>query len=154
MSKKQAIRALPARHLILMAILGATLAPTSAMAEDEVERLTNPDTTQFSFGLAHTDHDNQRFGVYNGLEDGSGYAIGSVNLIRRDDEGLWARINGRNLGLSTAELGAEIERQGAWRVAIEHSLTPRVTPYAITTGLSGFGDNSQVINGVALRHPS
>lgn len=152
MSKKQANRALPARHLILMAILGATLAPTSAMAEDEVERLTNPDTTQFSFGLAHTDQDNQRFGVYNGLEESQGYAIGSVNLIRRDDEtGTWMRLNGRNLGLSTAEMAAEIERQGAWRIGLEHSLTPRVTPYTINTGLENFGSNEQTISGVPLR---
>lgn len=152
MSKMQATRALPVCHLILMAILGATLAPTSAMAEDEVERLTNPDTTQFSFGLAHSDQDNQRFGMYNGLEESQGYAIGSVNLIRRDDEtGTWMRLNGRNLGLSTAEMAAEIERQGDWRVAIEHSLTPRVTPYDVNTGLTGFSGNQQTINGVGLR---
>src|SRR3990167_3646693 len=110
MSRIKATRALPVRRLILMAAIGAALTPITTMAEDEVERLTNPDTTQFSFGLAHTDQDNQRFGMYNGLEEGQGYAIGSVNIIRRDEEGLWARINGRNLGLSTAEMAAEIER--------------------------------------------
>lgn len=152
MSKKQALSALQARHLILMAALGATLAPTSAMAEDEVERLTNPDTTEFSFGLAHSDEDNQRFGMYNGLDEAHGYAIGSINIIRRDDEtGTWMRVNGRNLGLSTAEFGAEYERQGEWRIGLEHSLTPRVTPYDINTGLENFGSNEQTINGVPLR---
>lgn len=151
MSRIQDTRFLPMRRLAVVAVLGAVISPFSAMADDEVERLTNPDTTQFSFGLAHSDHDNQRFGMYNGLEEGQGYGIGSVNLIRRDDEGLWARINGRNLGLSTAEIAAEVERQGQWRVAVDYNQTPRVTPYDITTGLGNYTSNNQTISGVPLR---
>lgn len=149
MSRIQDTRFLPMRRLVLATALAAAMTP--ALADDEVERLTNPDTTQFSFGLANIDEDNQRYGVYNGLEEARGYAIGSVNIIRRDDEtGTWMRLNGRNLGLSTAEIAGEIERQGDWRVAIEHSLTPRVTPYDVSTRLTGFEDNTQTINGAPV----
>ncbi len=133
------VRFLPLRGLLL-----ATLAalPAMALAEDTVEELTNPDTIQFSFGLAHVDSDTQRFGMYNGLEENQGYAIGSVNIIQRDDEtGLWRRINARNLGLSTQEIGAEVEKQGAWRIAVDYNQIPRVSPYEIHTNLQGIGGN-------------
>lgn len=148
MSRIQETRFVQMRHLVRLVALSLAIAPLAAGADATVEELTNPDTTQFSFGLAYTDEDNQRYGMYNGLEDAHGYGIGSLNIIRRDDEtGTWARLSGRNLGLDTAELAAEYERQGAWRIAIDYGQTTRATPYEFNTRLTGIGSNNLAVNG-------
>lgn len=127
------------RRLALLAAIGSAIAPAMAAEGDEVDRLTNPDTSQFSFELGSVSRDSQRFGMYNGLNDSGGVGIGNLNFVRRDNEGLWFRASGRNLGLSTQEMHTEFEDQGEWRIAVDYGQTSRVSPYEIHTDLQGIG---------------
>ena len=147
MKKNQNSTFLSTRRLVQFAVLGALIAPAAVLAGDEVDGLINPDTVQFSFGLAHVDNDSQRYGMYNGLQEGKDYAIGGINIVQRNDEtGTWARLNASNLGLSTEEIRAEYEKQGQWRVWLDYNETSRVTPYDIHTNLQGIGSNNLKYN--------
>jgi MtrB/PioB family decaheme-associated outer membrane protein len=124
-------------------------------AEDEPPReLTEPEST-VSLGVGYLNHDNTRFGEYNGVTDDGGYALIDVDFLSRDDAtGTWFSVNGRNLGLDSREVLIEYERQGKWGVFLEYSQIPRLFPLSVNTGLTGIGDSTQTINGTALRDVS
>lgn len=142
MHHKQATAFNFSRKALCLALLAAFSA-AEAQEDDEVRRLVRPEST-VSVGVGHVSGDSQRYGIYNGLNKEGTVGLGDLSLVRRDDEtGTWMRLEGRNLGLSTRELGAEYEKQGDYRIRIDFSQLPRVAPYAIHTDLSGIGTNQQ-----------
>ncbi|HZX31836.1 MAG TPA: MtrB/PioB family decaheme-associated outer membrane protein [Rhodocyclaceae bacterium] len=132
---------LPLKALCL-AVAAACAGSVWAEEDDEVQRLIKPESS-FTLGAGHVSGDNQRFGMYNGLSKEGTYGIGSFSVIKRDDDtGTWFRAQGRNLGLSNAELRAEHERQGAWRYFVEFDQTTRNTPYTVFSNVQGVGTNN------------
>lgn len=130
------------RSALWLAMLAA-FSPLHAEENDEVARLIQPESS-ISLGVGQVSGDNQRFGIYNGLNKEGTVGLGDFSVVRRDDEtGRWLRLQGRNLGLSTRELSAEYEKQGDYRVSIDYSQLPRVAPYEIHTDLRGIGSNNQ-----------
>lgn len=143
-NNRKDILALP-RKALCLAVAAACAGSAWADEDEEVQRLVKPESS-FTLGTGHVSGDNQRFGVYNGLSKEGTYGIGSFSVIKRDDAtGTWFRAQGRNLGLSTAELRMEHERQGAWRYFVEFDETVRNTPYTVFSRLQGQGGNNQTL---------
>ena len=111
--------------------------------EDEVvTRLIRPEST-VGLTVGRVSDTSQRFGVYNGLNKEGNVGIGEFSLVRRDDEtGTWFRAQGRNLGLSNAELRFEHERQGQWQYFLEVDQLTRTTPYEVRSRIQGAGTNN------------
>lgn len=129
------------RKALCLALAAAFATTAWAEEDDEVTRLIKPESN-VSIGVGHVSGDNQRFGVYNGLEKEGTYGIGKFSIIKRDDDtGTWFRAEGRNIGLPTAEARIEHERQGHWRYYLEVDQLKRYTPYEVHSGLQGVGTN-------------
>lgn len=127
---------LPPKALVV-AIALAFSSTVSAEGDDEVTRLIKPEST-ISFGLGHVSGDNQRFGMYNGLNE-AGY-VGLVDFsinLRNEESGTWYRAFGRNLGLDNREFRLEHERQGSWGYFVDYNEITRNTPYTVRTNVSG-----------------
>lgn len=141
---------LPQQTALFLALIAAFPAP--ALADEEVDRLILPES-RISFGLGSVHGDNQRFGMYTGKTKDEGQILGDVSVIRLDKEtGTWIRVEGRDLGLSTRELRVEHEKQGDFKYFVDYTQTPRVSPYAVYTGVTGVGEatvNVPVLNGPA-----
>ena len=128
---------------ISLAIFLAFANAAVADEDDEIQRLIRPESS-VSFGLGSVSRDNQRFGMYNGLDKERVLGIGEFAFNRRDDEtGTWLRAEGRNLGIPQAELKLEHSRQGAWRYFLEFDQITRNTPYTIHSSIQGSGSNAQ-----------
>lgn len=126
-----------------LALAAAFAAPAWGDDEDEfVARLTKPEST-ITLGVGHVSGDNQRFGVYNGLNREGTVGIGAFSLVKRDDaSGTWFRAEGRNLGREQAEVRLEHERQGHWRYFVEVDQMTRAASYDVYSRLQGVGGNS------------
>lgn len=126
--------------LMFMAISAAF--PLGAAAEDEVERLTRPESS-VTLGIGSVDADNQRFGTYNGLAREGQHLIGAASIVRRDgDTATWFRLGARDLGLPTRELRLEHEKQGDWGYSLDYDESRRVTPYDVHSANTGIGTDS------------
>ncbi len=126
----------------LLCVALATAFPLTALAEEDLERLTKP-TSSVTLGVGHVSTDNQRFGMYNGMSEENTHLIGEASILRRNDaNGTWLRLEARNLGLPSRELRIEHEKQGDWGYSLDYTQIPRVTPYDVHTALQGIGSNS------------
>lgn len=132
-------------RLLCLAIAAAF--PVTAMADEALDVLLHPES-QVTLGIGAVHGDNQRFGMYNGLAEGSTYFLGDVSLLRKNEDGAtWLRFEARNLGLPSRELRFEQEKQGDGGYAVEYSEFRRTAPYGIHTNLQGIGsDHLTVIN--------
>lgn len=129
------------------------LASASAWAADgdEVADLVKPESS-IRLGIGHLSDRNRRFGQYNGLSEGRAYGLFDIDYARREDaSGTWYRLYGRNLGLESRELRADVERQGVWGAFVDYSRILRLEPLQVTTGLTGIGTATQAIGGTAPR---
>jgi len=138
--------------LRLSAMAAALVAAGPAWADerdDEIKKLTRPDST-VELGLGYVSDANTRFGQYNGMVKDGLYLLFDARFQRRDDAtGTWTSITGRNLGLESRELRFEQSRQGNWGYFFDFSQTPRYSPYTPITGLTGYDSTSQTVNGQA-----
>lgn len=127
-----------APRLLCLAI--ATAFPVLALAEDDIERLTKPEST-VTLGVGDVNTDNQRYGMYNGQAEAGTHLMGDASVLRKNDaSGTWFRLDARNLGLSTRELRVEHERQGDWGYYLDYTQIPRYAPYDVHTNLTGIGE--------------
>jgi len=142
-------RGLEFRLTALAAALGAAGGAWADERDDEIARLTRPDS-EVSVGVGGVSDDNTRFGQYNGLAEDRLYLLFDVNMRKRDDAtGSWLNITGRNLGLDSRELRLDQSKQGDWGYTIDFSQTPRYSPYTPVTGLTGYDTSTQTVNGQA-----
>lgn len=136
------------RKAVVLAVSLAFAAPTWA-EDDEVARLIKPEST-ISVGMGHVSGDNQRFGMYNGLNEAGYVGMIDFSIVRRADEtGTWYRAFGRNLGLDNRELGVEIERAGKWGFLFNYDEVTRHAPYDVWTNNLGIGSAQQTIPGTS-----
>ncbi len=139
---KPRIHSLIPPSVIAASILAAFGSAMAAETDEEVARLTTPDSS-VNAGIGVLTNDGARFGQYSGVRKDGAYGLLDLDLIRRDDgTGTWMRLHGRNLGLDSRELRFEHERQGNWGYFIDFSQTPRYNPYTVNTALQGIGGNS------------
>ncbi len=124
--------------------------PAAAAEDDDLAALIKP-SSSVDVGVGVVSRDNQRFGQYSGLKDGSAYGLLDLYLVRREDAtGTWMKLTGRNLGLDSRELRFEHNRQGDWGYFVDYSQTPRYDPFTVTTRLSGIGTSTQTVRGNAV----
>ena len=135
----------------LAAALLAALAPAYGQEDEDLARLTKPQST-VEAGVGVVSDDNQRFGQYTGLHEEGAYGLLGADINRRDDAtGTWLRFRGRNLGLDSRDLRFEHERQGNWGYFIDFSQTPRFSPYIVNTTLGGIDTTLQREGAVPAR---
>ena len=142
------------RQKILVLALLAVFGPAHA-EDDNVAALINPDTAVASAGLGWASGDSSDralFGQYNGWRVNDANPLLDFLYIRRDDNGVWTRSVGRNLGLDVLDVGIAREKQGDWKYAVNYAQMVRRDPHTINTGLQGVGSTTPTI-GNALAAP-
>lgn len=132
---------------VLAAVLLAAFGSTRAA--DEITELSKPEST-VNLGGGYVSEDNHFFGQYTGMVDEGAYGVLDFNIVNRDEEnGTWARLDGRNLGREDRELRFEHRRQGDWGYFLEYSQIPRYEPYTVNTAVTGIGTSSLTVPAVS-----
>ena len=130
-----------ARHTVV------TLAVLAAVGSLRAEESTEAEVTVGVAGVTGDAADRALFGQYNGLRDDKVYGLVGFGYLRRDPEtARWLEIYGRDLGLTTRELGALWKEQGNWRLGAAYSELTRREPYSLNTGLAGAGTTTPQVN--------
>lgn len=143
------------RRKVLVLALLAVFGPAAHAQDESVASLINPDIAVVAAGVAGTTGDSgdrALFGQYNGLRVNSANLLLDFLYVRRDDNGVWMRSSGRNLGLDAFDVGFAHEKQGDWKYALSYSQMVRREPYTVNTGLQGAGSTTATI-GNALSAP-
>lgn len=135
----------PRKAVFLAIAMAFTIPAFAADEDDEIRRLIKPEST-ISLGMGHVSSDNQRFGMYNGLNQAGYVGLIDFSVVRRDDEtGTWYRALGRNLGLDNREFGLEVERQGSWGASFNYDEITRHSPYTVYSNNQGVDSTRQTI---------
>jgi MtrB/PioB family decaheme-associated outer membrane protein len=125
------------RPSILVIALAAAF-PAAPVWADEIAELTSPNVTDGALNLPYTDKVNPLYRQYNGVNKEGVSVNADVDIVRRDNAD-WFRINARNLGLRTQEMGISYEKQGDWSIRLDYDQIPRFSPYEVSTAVSGVG---------------
>ncbi len=136
------------RPTILAIALAAAFPAASAWADDEVSELTSPNVAEAAINLPYTDKINPLYRQYDGVNNAGINANADLDYVRRKDAE-WFRINARNLGLRTQEMGLSYEKQGDWSISLDYNQIPRYSPYQVSTAVSGVGSNRIVQPNIA-----
>lgn len=134
----------PARSAVALAIVLAF--PAGSVFADEVKDLTSPNVAEASFSVLYLDKLNPQYRLFSGLDNAGTLGTLGVNIVRRDDNGMWVKIQARNVGLRNQEFGASVEQQGDWRVGVDYSQNAKVAPYTLNTKVAGVGTANQALN--------
>lgn len=137
-------RIVPVRSAIAVAL--ALAFPTGYALADEVQELTSPNVSDVSLSIRNQNEVNPLYRLYSGSKDSGTMGSVDVNLIRRDDNGVWGKLQARGLGLRNQELGASYEKQGDWRIGLDYNEISRYAPYTINTKVGGVGSDKLTLN--------
>ncbi len=141
------------RQKILVLALLAAFGPATHAADDKLDALTNPDTAVVSGGLgwgSGNAWDRAFFGQYNGLRVNDFNLLLDYTYLKRDENGLWTKSTGTNLGLDVLNIGFGQEKQGDWMYSLGYGQMDRRDPRTINTPLQGVGSTSpQIVNSLA-----
>ena len=85
---------------------------------------------------------NPLYRQYDGVSHDGFNPNASVNIVNRTDEAVWFKLNARNLGLRTQEMGVSYEKQGDWAIGLQYDQIPRYSPYDVRTAVGGVGTNT------------
>ena len=133
---------------IALAVLVA-FAPTAHAVDEEVAKLTSPDSGTVSVGVGHSSGDAQDrsiSGLYNGRRNDDTNLLLDIDYVKRDnDTGTWIKVNGHNLGQDNRELGFTYEKQGDLKISVDYSELTRNDPRTINTTLQGVGTNTLTV---------
>ena len=117
--------------------------PVSTVWADEVEELISPNVAEVTVKLPYMDKVNPLYRQYNGVnQEGISGSLDFDYLTRKEAD--WFRINARNLGLRTQEIGVSYEKQGDWSIGLNYDQIPRFSPYDVRTAVGGVGTNTIV----------
>lgn len=126
---------------------------SGAFADDEVEALINPDKTEVTAKIPYLDKVNPLYRQYTGLNHQGINGNLDADIVRRSEAGAWMKLDARDLGLPTQELGVSYDKQGDWSVGLNYNQIPRYAPYEVQTAVSGVGSmtlqqpNVNLLNG-------
>jgi MtrB/PioB family decaheme-associated outer membrane protein len=135
---------------ISIAVLGTFLVASAQADEEELRALTQPQSSVQVEAII-VDGASAKFGEYNGLNRGGGYANGALNIRggsaytgnQQGDTNRWS-VTGENLGLTSRSAGVEASDQGNWNLGLyydqlQHNITGTYqTPYTGTMGGNRF----------------
>jgi hypothetical protein len=139
------------KSLVTLAVLAA-FAPAYAQ-ESDADALKRPDSA-VSLGVGITPGDAKDrtiWGQYNGMREGGSHLLFDIDMNKRDANGFWTIIRGRNLGLDNRDLNVTVQQQGDWRLTGEYSELTHREIRTLNTGLSGAGTTQPQI--VRLAQP-
>lgn len=125
-------------HLALVAIFPVS----GAWADDEVAELISPNVREVTVSLPFYTNVNPLYRQYDGVSHDGFNPNASVNIVNRSDDALWFKLNARNLGLRTQEMGVSYEKQGDWAIGLQYDQIPRYSPYDVRTAVGGVGSNT------------
>lgn len=125
-------------HLALVAIFPVS----GAWADEDVAQLISPDLTEASINLPYYTNVKPLYRQYDGVSHDGFSPNVDLNIVRRSDEAVWFKLNARNLGLRTQEMGVSYEKQGDWAIGLDYNQIPRYSPYDVMTAVSGVGTNT------------
>jgi MtrB/PioB family decaheme-associated outer membrane protein len=129
--------------------LSVLMAVGCAYAEDDVDALTKPESS-VSFGaIGGTGNAKSRsiFNQYSGLRKENANVLLDANIINLSEEtGLWTKFEGRNLGLDNRDFSFSQNKQGDWKYGIEYSEITHHEMRTISTGITGAGTTTPVVN--------
>ena len=134
-----------ARTLLSMAVLAA-FAPAYGQ-ESDADALKRPDSSaRLGVGITPGDSKNRTiWGQYNGMRDGNTHLLFDIDMNKRDENGFWTIIRGRNLGLDSRDLGITLQQQGDWRLSADYSELTHREIRTINSALSGAGTTTPQI---------
>lgn len=127
------------RTVIAVALSG--IFHVAGVSADEIETLTSPDVAEVAIKIPYMYQVNPLYRQYNGVnQDGFSGSIDGEYVRRKEAE--WFRLNARNLGLRSQEIGVSYERQGDWSIGLNYDQIPRYSPYEVQTAVGGVGTNT------------
>jgi hypothetical protein len=136
------------RPTILAIALAAAFPAASAWADDEISELTSPNTAEAAHQPALHGQDQPPVPAVRRVNNAGINANADLEYVRRKDAE-WFRINARNLGLRTQEMGISYEKQGDWAISLDYDQIPRYSPYQVSTAVSGVGSTRIVQPNIA-----
>jgi MtrB/PioB family decaheme-associated outer membrane protein len=130
-----------------IALAVALAFPAGAALADEVQELTNPNVSDVSIHVQDFNRVQPLYRYYSGInQDGATYSV-DANVVNRDADGDWLKIQARDLGISgIQELGISYEKQGDWRIGADYNEITKYSPYTINTKVGGVGGNTLNLN--------
>ena len=120
--------------LLIVTLLSAGIAGTSAKAADDVEGAELP-INEIEIGLGYVSDDSWKFGRYNGLYQKGPFLIGDINTQEINEDGEYWWVRGTNLGLESRYFRLESGTQGKTDFFFEFDQLPNYinntgeTPY-------------------------
>ncbi|WP_162888721.1 MtrB/PioB family decaheme-associated outer membrane protein [Dechloromonas sp. HYN0024] len=121
--------------------LSAAFPFAEVQADDEIDALVNPNATEATFKLPYMDKVNPLYRQYNGVNQTGISGNIDLNIVNRNNQGQWFKLQAENLGLSTQEIGISYEQQGDWALGLDYNQIPRYAPYQVNTAVAGIGSN-------------
>lgn len=134
----------PVRSALAIAL--ALAFPGGYAFADEVQELTSPNVSEVTLNVRSQDKVNPLYRLYTGPTSPGTTGSVDINLIRRDENGVWAKLQARELSQRNQELGLSYEKQGDWRIGLDYNEITRYAPYTINTKVSGVGTAKLNIN--------
>ena len=133
------------RTLIAAAV--ALAFPTGSALADDAQDQTNPNKSEVSLRAMDINKVNPLYRQYSGMDRSGGRASLDVDVVKRGEDGSWAKLLGRDLGLSgIQELGGSYEKQGDWRIGLDYNEITKYAPYTINTKVNGVGSGTLNLN--------
>jgi MtrB/PioB family decaheme-associated outer membrane protein len=129
------------KRTLLAASISMLFPASGALADDEVEELISPNASEVTVKVQNINEINPLYREYTGLNHKGGNGSVDVNLVRRSEEGRWLKLQGRDLGLRTAEFTAETEQQGDWAAKLGYNKIPHYSTVDVHTAVSGIGSD-------------
>jgi len=99
-------------------------------------------TGEVEFGLGYLSEDSYKFGEYNGLVDQGTYFIGNADVQYRSEEGYFADVIARDVGLDSRLIRAEAGVQGNYKVFAQYNEIPHYISDSGTTPYRGNGNDN------------
>jgi len=109
--------------------------------------LTNPNVGEVTIHVQDLNRVNPLYRYYSGInQSGADYSV-DVDVINRNENGNWFKIQARDLGLpGIQEVGISYEKQGDWRIGLDYNEITKYSPYTINTKVGGVGSNTLTLN--------
>lgn len=134
--RKQHKSIVSGRKLLFLALLAA-FGPVHAEDDEDVASLTSPNGRSVTVGagvVSGKDSERSIFGQYTGWSDHDSALLLDMLFVKRDDAGLWTRVEGLNLGQDSREFSISQEKQGDWKFGFGYSGLNSRDIYTASTG--------------------
>lgn len=126
---------------LLAASLSMLFPTCEVLAGEEVAEMISPNVSEIAVKVQNVNETNALYREYTGINHKGGSGSVDLNVVQRSEAGRWLQLQGRDLGLRTAELSAVLEQQGDWTVKFGYNQIPHYSKVEVNTAVSGIGGN-------------